>query len=72
MVNDFGFNAETFGAVSDAILASLFRLLSDSTLVDSKLKVLNVIKSLIEQMEVRVSIYASVSIQIFLWLTCAW
>jgi hypothetical protein len=57
VVNDFGFNAEAFASVSDAIFASLFTLLRDSTLVDSKLKVLNVIKSLIEQMEVRVSKY---------------
>lgn len=57
VVNDFGFNAEAFASVSDAIFASLFTLLRDSTLVDSKLKVLNVIKSLIEQMEVRIRPY---------------
>jgi hypothetical protein len=64
VVNDFGFNAEAFASVSDAIFASLFMLLRDSTLVDSKLKVLNVIKSLIEQMEVRVSTYIHIGIKL--------
>jgi hypothetical protein len=54
VVEDLNFYAEVFMEFLDGTINLLFKLLVDLKSIDSKLQVLNVISSLITQMEERV------------------
>lgn len=54
MIEDLQFKAEDFLEFLDGAINLLFKLLVDLKSIDSKLQVINVLSSLISQMEERV------------------